>query len=270
MLAGMLITIREGVEAFLITGILLVYLKKVGYASLEKYVWAGTILGVIISIALALAFQTLAIQFEGPGAAIFEALASIIAIPILSYMLIWMQGQSTSIKGDIEVKAEMFTYSGRVLPLAFLAFVTVLREGLETALFLTALSSRAAGSGLLLGAALGLVIAAAIVYLIFVSTVRLNLGTFFAVTGALLLFVAAGLVSHVFMALQEVGFPPIIANIWSTKHIIDAEGLVGRLLHAFVGYHDEPSLIQALAYFTYLGVMGWAFIRKVRLTRQRK
>ncbi|MBI3989297.1 MAG: FTR1 family protein [candidate division NC10 bacterium] len=269
MLAGMLITIREGLEAFLITGVLLGYLKKSGQVTMNRYVWGGTITGVLFSIALALGFQALAIQFEGASAAIFEASASVLAILILSYMILWMQRQSRTLKTEIEAKAGLAISSGQIFALAMLAFVTVLREGLETAVFLTALTTRASAQNPLPGAMLGLVAAAAIAYLYFATTVKLNLRRFFIGTGFLLIFIAAGLSAHTFMALHELGFPPIIHKLWSTKWLIDSESLTGRLLHAFLGYHDEPTLMEAMAYWGYLGIMGTAFWRAIRETTGR-
>jgi high-affinity iron transporter len=247
MIAGMLITIREGLEAFLITGILLGYLRKVGRPALSRYVWAGTIVGVLASIGLAMIFQRLAVEFEGHRAALFEATASAIAVPILSYMVLYMQRQSHKLKGEAEVKAELAISTGQVLALGTLAFITVLREGLETAI-------------------LGLVLAAAIAYTIFASTIRLNLRRFFIVTGFLLVFIAAGLCAHIFMALHEAGFHLLGTTAWSTKAILDSESFLGRLLHAFMGYHDEPTVIQVVAYFGYLGIMSWAFLRAVKAT----
>jgi high-affinity iron transporter len=266
MIAGMLITIREGLEAFLITGILLGYLRKVGRPALSRYVWAGTIVGVLASIGLAMIFQRLAVEFEGHRAALFEAIASAIAVPILSYMVLYMQRQSHKLKGEAEVKAELAISTGQVLALGTLAFITVLREGLETALFLTALTTRVSGGGLMPGAILGLVLAAAIAYTIFASTIRLNLRRFFIVTGFLLIFIAAGLCAHIFMALHEAGFHLLGTTAWSTKAILDSESFLGRLLHAFMGYHDEPTVIQVVAYFGYLGIMSWAFLRAVKAT----
>jgi high-affinity iron transporter len=270
MIAGMLITIREGLEAFLITGILLGYLRKVGRPALSRYVWAGTVVGVLASIGFAMIFQRLAVEFEGHRAALFEAIASGIAVPILSYMVLYMQRQSHTLKGEAEIKAELAISTGQVLALGTLAFITVLREGLETALFLTALTTRVSGGGLMPGAVLGLVLAAAIAYTIFASTIRLNLRRFFIVTGFLLIFIAAGLCAHIFMALHEVGFHLLGMTAWSTKAILDSESFIGRLLHAFMGYHDEPTVIQVVAYFGYLGIMSWAFLRAVKATARPK
>lgn len=270
MIAGMLITIREGLEAFLITGILLGYLRKVGRVALGRYVWAGTIAGVLGSIGLALIFHRLAVEFEGHRAAIFEAAASATAVPILSYMVLYMQRQSHRLKGAAEVKAELAISTGHVLALGTLAFITVLREGLETALFLTAVTTRVSDGGVMPGAFLGLAAAAAIAYMIFASTIRLNLRRFFVVTGFLLIFIAAGLCAHFFMALHEVGFHELGMTAWSTKAILDNESVLGRLLHAFMGYHDEPTVMQVVAYFGYLGIMGWAFLRAVKASSRPK
>jgi high-affinity iron transporter len=270
MAAGVLITIREGLEAFLVVGILLGYLRKVHQRGLGAYVWAGTGAGVLASVALAIALQALAVEFEESGAApVFELAASLIAIPILSYMVLWMQRQARTIKSEIEARAEAAISTGQLFALAFIAFITVLREGLETAVFLSALASRASGPGLLAGAGAGLVLAAAIAYAYFGLTVRLNLRRFFTVTGVLLIFIAAGLASHVFMAAHELGLPVGIERVWSTKWPLDSESLAGRILHAFVGYHDEPNLLQILAYFGYLGAMGSAFLRAVRAAAPR-
>ena len=267
MAAGILITIREGLEAFLITGILLGYLRKVDRRALAWYVWAGTGAGIVVSVGLTLAFQALAVNFEeGPGAPLFELAASAVAVPILSYMVLWMQRQARGIKADIEARAAAAISAGQLLALASIAFITVLREGLETAVFLSALVSRASEAGVLPGALIGLLLAAAIAYAYFALSVRLDLRKFFLVTGVLLILIAAGLFAHIFMALHELGVPVVVERVWSTKWLLDGESLAGRILHAFVGYHDEPNLLQVLAYFGYLAAMGFAFLRAVRVS----
>ena len=267
MAAGILITIREGLEAFLITGILLGYLKKVDQRALAWYVWAGTGAGVVVSVGLTLALQALAVNFEeGPGAPLFELAASAVAVPILSYMVLWMQRQARGIQADIEARAAAAISVGQLYALASIAFITVLREGLETAVFLSALVSRASEAGVLPGALIGLLLAAAIAYAYFALSVRLDLRKFFLVTGVLLILIAAGLSAHIFMALHELGVPVVVERVWSTKWLLDGESLAGRILHAFVGYHDEPNLLQVLAYFGYLAAMGFAFLRAVRVS----
>lgn len=268
MAAGILITVREGLEAFLVVGILLAYLRRAQAAVAAPYVWGGTAVGVGVSLALALALQALALRFEGAAAEAFEAVAAAVAVPILTYMVLWMQRHAAGLKGTLEARARDALGSGQLLALAGLAFVTVLREGIETAVFLAALPAGA--PGLLPGAGLGLVLAAGITAALFLGALRLNLRRFFVVTGYLLILIAAGLCAHIFMALHELGVPQIVDHLWSTKQYLDAEGLLGKVLHAFMGYHDEPSLLQALAYFGYLGVMGRAFHRAVRESGARR
>lgn len=266
MIAGMLITFREGLEAFLIIGILLGYLRKVGHSACSRYVWTGTVIGVLVSIGLALGFQALAMEFEGQRAAWFEAIASAIAVPILSYMVLYMQRHARSLKTQTEARAEQAVTTGQVVTLATLAFITVFREGLETAIFLAALMTRVSSGGLMPGAILGLAGSAAIAYAIFASTVQLNLRRFFIVTSVLLIFIAAGLCAHILMALHEVGFHLLGMTAWSTKSILDSDSFLGRLLHAFIGYHDEPTVMEVLAYLGYLGIMSWAFMRAVKVS----
>lgn len=94
MLAGILITIREGLEAFLVVGILLGYLTKLNQQKYSKYVWVGSSVGILSSALIACLFQTLKIEFEGVAADIFEVIVAAIAVAVLSYMIVWMQKQS--------------------------------------------------------------------------------------------------------------------------------------------------------------------------------
>lgn len=268
MLAGMLITIREGLEAFLIIGILLGYLNKIGQGRFAKHVWLGGLAAVTASMALAWAFRVLAVQFEGTGSLVFELVISLVAVGVLTYMVLWMQEQSRTIKSDLENRVDAAFSANSVLALAGLAFVSVLREGLETALFLTALAGSAETGNPLPGALLGLVVAALVSFAFFKAAVRLNLRKFFLVTGFLLIFIAAGLVGHALSASHELGLiPPIISEVWNTNGIIDEDGLVGRVLHAFIGYDGNPSLMWVLGYFSYVLIFGQKFLQQSGHTR---
>ncbi len=168
-------------------------------------------------------------------------------------MVIWMQRQSKNIKGELQSKVDNALSSNQVWGIAILAFVTVIREGIETALFLTAVN----GDGILLGSVIGLTLAATIAALLFQATVRLDIRKFFLVTGWLLILVAAGLMSHTFHALGELGIvPELVQGVWNLEWFISNESLLGRVLHAFVGYESSPSLIQVIAYSVYVLVVG--------------
>ena len=264
MLAGSLITIREGLEAFLIVGILLGYLTKIKQPQFKVHVWIGAGAAILVSAVVAVIFQALAIQFEGKAAELFEATVALVAVGVLTWMVLWMQRQSRTIKGELELKMIAALSKGQAWALAGLAFVSVLREGLETALFLSAMFVAARGDNPLSGAALGLALAAGITYLIFRSALRLNLRTFFIVTGSFLIIIAAGLVGHSVMALQEIGWLPIgMSTAWDLGWLISNDGLLGRLLHAFVGYEAAPTWLMVVFYIAYVLVFGGQFIGAV-------
>lgn len=265
MIAGSLITIREGLEAFLIIGILLGYLTKINQLQLRVHVWIGAGAAFLVSVLLAAVFQALAIQFEGEAAELFEAGIALLAVGVLTWMVLWMQSQSRRIKGELEHKVDAVLSQGQTFALAGLAFITVLREGLETALFLSAVFITARDDNMLPGAALGLAISAGIAYLIFRSAIRLNLRTFFIVTGSFLIVVAAGLVGHSVMAFQELGWIPIGGKTaWDLGWLIPNEALVGRLLHAFMGYEAAPTLLMVFAYLSYVLFFGSKFYLSAR------
>lgn len=272
MLAGSLITLREGLEAFLIVGILLGYLTKINRQHQKLHVWIGAGAAILVSMLLAIAFQILTIQFEGTAAEIFEATVALLAVGVLTWMVLWMLRQSRGIKGELEKKVDITISNGQAFGLIGLAFITVFREGLETALFLNAILVTGRDNNLLPGALLGLVIAAGITYLIFRSSIKLNLRTFFMVTGSLLILIAAGLVGHSVMAMQEIGWLPIgTATAWNIGWLVSDDGILGRLLHAFIGYEAAPSVLLVVAYSVYAIIFGGQFIRGMQVsTHQRK
>ncbi|MBW2308098.1 MAG: FTR1 family protein [Deltaproteobacteria bacterium] len=148
--------------------------------------------------------------------------------------------------------------------------MTVIREGLETALFLAALAQTTERQSLLTGAVLGVGAAIVLVLLIFQAIIRLNVRWFFIVTGWMLIFIAAGLVSHSLMVLNEIGLVPAIVDpIWNSEFLVSNESLWGKLLHVFIGYEATPSLTQVTAYFVYLAIMGWLFYRAILVSRGR-
>lgn len=264
MYAGLLITLREGIEAFLVVGILLGYLTKINQPRFKRYVWIGAFLGVLASIILASLFQLLAIQFTGFAAEIFELLVSLLAVGVLTWMVLWMQKQSRTIRAELEYKVQLAVSIGQVLALSTLAFMAVLREGLETALFLGALTVTMKDPLLFLGAIFGLLAAVVITYAIFRTTVRLDIRKFFIVTGVLIIFIAAGLLGHSVMTLEELNLvPSIIPHVWDTSQWISEEGLLGKLLHAFIGYTTSPSLLHVIVYFAYVVFFIYRFVRVI-------
>lgn len=255
MAAGILITLREGTEAFLIVGILIGILAKLRQRDKFKYIWIGSAAAIALSIALAYAIRLFAGQFEGASALLFEFLVAALAIAVLSYMVTWMHKQSRHLKDQMEKKIRIAVSANQAWALAFLAFVTILREGIETALFLSAVSVANRGTGLMAGALVGLAIAAILCFLITKAAVRLNLQKFFLVTGSLIVVIAGGLVAHATGAAQQLGLPLLTQPAWDLSGFIPDEALVGKLLHVFTGYVAAPTLLQLLGYGVYIGAM---------------
>ena len=192
------------------------------------------------------------------------------AAGVLTWMIFWMRKQAINIKGHLHAQIQSALGSGSTLGLFGLAFVAVVREGIETVLFLFA-ATRVAESGVLsaVGGVLGLVIAVAIGYSIYKGTSKLNLRVFFNVTGLLLILFAAGLLAHGIHEFHEAGIiPPVIAHVWDVEQILPEQSLVGRFLTAIFGYNANPSLVEALAYTSYLSFSLIAYFLPAKFIKE--
>ncbi|MFC1916826.1 iron uptake transporter permease EfeU [Chloroflexota bacterium] len=257
MLSALLITFREGLEAALIIGIILSYLSTTYNRQGFKPVWMGTALAIVVSLVAGVVIYFSASSLEGRGEEIFEGIAMWTAAGVLHWMIFWMRKQAINIKGHLHAQIQSVLGSGATLGLLGLAFVAVVREGIETVLFLF-VATRVADSPILsaVGGILGLGIAVAIGYTIYKGTSRLKLKAFFNVTGLLLILFAAGLLTHGIHEFHEVGIiPPVIAHVWDINHLLPEQSIIGRFLTAIFGYNANPSLVEALAYVGYLGII---------------
>jgi len=259
MIESFVIALREGIEAALIVGIILGYLKSVGAASLSRPVYAGILLGVVASIAAAGLLVALRVEFEGRYEQIFEGSTMLLAAAILTSMILWMRNNSRAFSADLKRKVEDAVTSRQSYGLAVLAFVSIFREGIETVLFLGSASFTTTGVQVLVGGSLGLLASVVVGYAILRYSVKLNLKMFFTVTSALLIFFAAGLVSRAVGEFGEAGLiSPIIEHVWDTGGVIGGESTLGRILGALFGYDASPSLAQLLAYAIYwASVVAW-------------
>ncbi|MGD1996275.1 MAG: FTR1 family protein [Anaerolineae bacterium] len=263
MFASALITLREGLEAALIVGIVLGVLRKLGRTERSRSVWMGVLAAVLVSIAAGLALNALGVAFEGRGEEIFEGVAMLLAAGVLTWMIFWMRRQGRRVQAELEVDVRRAVSVENAWALFSLAFVAVAREGIETALFLTAAAFSATPAQTLLGGALGLIVAIALGWLIFVAGRQLDVRAFFRVTSVLLILFAAGLVAQGVHELQEAALlPTLIEHVWDVNHILDEGSAAGRFLKALFGYNGNPSLIEVIAYGAYFAVVGTATARK--------
>ncbi len=255
MITSLLITLREGLEAALLVGIILGYLKRTDSEKYSKWVWGGVGLGVAASFLSAYLFQFIAGGFSGRTEEIFEGLIILLAVGILTYMLIWMHNQSKELGGKMERRIQLAIDQKKLYGLVTLAFFSVFREGIELVLFLGATLQKSSMQQAFSGAMLGLVMAVAIGYALFRSSRKLSLRSFFRYTTLLLIFIAAGLFSYGIHELQEAGMIPILVeHIYDINAVLYDKGTVGGLLNAMFGYNGNPSLIETLSYLGYLGL----------------
>ena len=269
--ASFLITLREGIEAALVVSIILAYLNSIDRRDGHRSVWAGVataigvsvVAGVILNVTVGAISET----SERTAEAI-EGIGSLLAVAVLTWMIFWMRRQARHIKGELQQKVDMAVGSQSTLALAALAFFVVVREGLETVLFLFGtIREDATGSvGLAyVGAGLGLLTALVLGVLIYRSGVRLNLRTFFKVTGALILVVAAGLLASGIHELQEIGWiGGESSKAFDISATLSDEGGVGAFLKALFGYNADPSVLEFGAWIAYLVVTGFLFFRPSR------
>ncbi len=272
MLAGFLLALREGVEGVLIVSILLGILKKMNRPDRAPLVWAGVAGAVLISLGVALVLNVIGMEFEGAAEQAFEGLTMLFAAAVLTWMIFWMQKQGRQIQKGLEAEVREALSGEQTVALFSVAFLAVLREGVELALFLTAVNFSApivGGEAPILGwlgGILGLIAATVIGWLMYESAVKLNLRRFFQLTSIVLIFFAAGLVGQAVSEFNELNWiPAAIESVYDLHHIVPETTLFGQFLKALFGYNANPSLTAMLAYIGYfvvvLGLL-WHFNRK--------
>lgn len=256
--AAFIIALREGIEASLIVSILLAYLRRVDRRDRSGLVWAGT------AIFLAGA------AFQGTAEALFAGSATLVAVAVLTGMVFWMRREAGRIRGELQAKVDSALLAGG-WALAALAFFAVLREGIETALFLfAAAKGTAVGDGTVAsqlgGAAVGLGLAAVLGILTYQGGIRLDLRTFFRFTAVALIVIGGGLLAYGVHEFQDIGWLPFLeARAFDISAVLpDASGF-GAILRGLVGYNADPTVLELLVWAGYLTVVGLAY--RAPLTR---
>ncbi len=271
--SGLLTGVREGVEAALILAIICAYLARTGNRRHFGKVFLGAGLALGLSAVLGIALFVTVGSFHEPYEQLFEGLTMIAAATVVTWMLFWMRRQAASVKGELQSAVDRALDNGSVVALTTLAFIAVIREGVETALFLTGQAAAASGDGgavwVLTGAMIGLAIAALLGIGFYHGSRRLNLATFFRWTGVALVFIAAGLLSHAVHEFIEIG----IVNV-GTQTLFDLSAilpqdpaggsLLGQLLGAMFGYTSTPEVTTFVVWLTYVIVVLALYLRPVK------
>jgi len=252
---------REGLEASLIVGIVLGYLRKTDNRSSFRLIWAGTAAAVALSIALGGSLFFTMGELKGRSEQIFEGATMLSAVAVLTWMIFWMRKQAMNIKHELESRLAGAIAAGSSVGLAAVAFFAVLREGWESALFLFAISESSSPWATSVGSVLGLSLSISLGVMIYMGSRRLNLRQFFTVTGLLLIIFAAGLLARGIGEFQEARLlPQTIEHVWNMNGIVSGDSSAGQFLSALFGYNADPSLLQVLVWFGFLSTVLWFFL----------
>jgi high-affinity iron transporter len=288
------ITLREGVEAALVVGIVLALLKRAKQSRLNPWVYAGIGVGIAASalVGVLLTWATQALSAANPQYAsvtevFLEGVFSVIAIIMLSWMLLWMTKQARFMRATVEgAVTEALTNDAKAGWGVFsLIFIAVLREGFEAVLFVA--SNLQSGFMPAIGALGGLAASAVIGVMLFKWGIKINIRQFFQVMGVLLVLIVAGLVVTALQRFDE-GFANLAsANrasadicfyyerftkvhscilgpaVWNTDKILPDEGFPGIILKALFGYTQHLYLVQAVAYVLFLVGVGGSYFRSI-------
>ncbi|MFV0453119.1 MAG: iron uptake transporter permease EfeU [Propioniciclava sp.] len=298
-LGSFLIGLREGLEAALIIGILIAYLRREGRGDLIGRIWSGVGVAVVVSLGLGALFTYGRHGLSFAGQEIIGGTLSLIAVAMVTWMVFWMVTAGGGIKGELEARAGAGLASGRGWALFWIALVSVGREGIETTLMLWGWALQPLA---LTGALLGILAAAGLGYLIFAGMIRMNLGVFFRWTGLLLIVVAAGILAYGVHDLQEAGILPgpfsghpvtptdlrtgdVLVGLtdgpfWMASFpfgwafdlsaAMDPAGVVAALLKGTVGFVPQMSWIEVLAWALYIGIVAPRFIRLTFFSHRRR
>ena len=258
MLGALLIAFREVIEGGLIVGILFGATR--GLPGRGFWIFAGALGGLVGAGLVALSARTIAGFLEGRTHAAFDAAILFAAALMLAWHNVFMARHGRALSRELKDAGASAIARATAAPLAIASGVAILREGSEAALFLYGLvAAGEAGSSVLLGTALGVAAGVVTSLALYFGLLRLPLSTFFAVTGALIAFVAAGMAAEAVSLLQGAGFVEILTQKpWDSSAILSSEGsLLGRALHATMGYDDRPSALQMIVYAaTLAGIFG--------------
>lgn len=272
MISGFIITFRETLEAALIVGIILSYLLRTNQSRYNNIIYIGVVSGIVASLIGALLFSTISGGLTGRSGGIFEGITTLIGAFLLTTMILWMMRQK-HIARELEQKVSVELTEAHRFGLFFLVFIAILREGIETVIFLGA-STFVSKDSSLFGALAGIIAAVLLGFAMFVGSLQINIKRFFNITSVLLIFFAAGLVAYGIHELQEASLiPSFIEHVWDINpspnadggyRLFHEKGTIGSILKGLFGYNGNPSLVEVLGYLGYLAaVFGlWRKIEK--------
>jgi len=254
MVPTFVIGLREGVEASLIVGIVAAFLLQQGRPAALRRMWVGVAAAIVLCLAVGIVLEIVNDNLPQRQQEMLETIVAVVAVAMVSYMIVFMRRHARTLKSDLEARAEVALATGSTTALVLMAFLAVLREGLETSVFLLAAfqaSTSRLASGL--GALFGIVVAVVIGWLIYRGGKRVNLARFFTVTGLVLVVVAAGLVSFAAHTAHEAGWLDTGQGRAADLSPIVKPGTVqSALVTGVLGIQPRPVWAEVVAWLAYL------------------
>ena len=265
MVSTFIIALREGLEAALIVGILVAYIIKSDRRQLLLPLWSGVIAAIVTSLGLGAILSRTSGGLSNHATELFAGITSVVAVALVTWMVFWMKRSAPFLKAQLHSKVDTALLTGP-LALASAAFLAVIREGLETALFIysnfkTVADTQSSAIGLLLGFA----VAISLGYLIFKSSINLDLSKFFRYTGVALVIVAAGVLAYGVHEFQELAWLPGADSFaWDISSLIPADSIAGAVLGGSIGFDTSTSWLQLAIWAIYLVATLVPYLGKAR------
>jgi len=253
LLPTFVIGLREGFEAALIVGIIAAFLSQRGETKALRYVFLGVILATAICAIGAVGLYLVGLNLPFQQREIMEGVLALVAVAGVTYMIIWMRGHARGLKHSLESEAAEALVAGSSWALVGMAFLAVLREGLETAVFmLAAFQSSDAPVATGFGAILGVAVAIVLGYAVFRGGARINMSRFFGVTGLVLVLVAAGLLATAVHKFAEAGLITVgQQTAMDLTWLIAPGSIVGALLTGMFGFQPVPTVAELTVWLLY-------------------
>jgi high-affinity iron transporter len=266
-----LIGLREGLEAALVVSILAAFLVKSQRKQALRWVWPGVAAAVVLSIGFGaiLTYTTAQLSFEHQE--LLGGGLSIIAVGFVTVMIFWMRKASRTIAAELREKMDSAIKIGP-LAVLLLSFLAVGREGLETAVFFYSSVQTAQGGTAqpLIGFIIGIAVAVLLAYLLYRGSTKFNLGRFFTITGALLVFVAAGVLAYGLHDLQEAAILPGLHTLaFDASQVLPESSWYGALLKGILNYSQQTTVLQAAAWLLYVAIVLPLFLRPTKEKREK-
>jgi high-affinity iron transporter len=247
------IGLREGLEAALIVGIVAAFLRQQGRRDALRWMWLGVLGAVVLCSGVAYALHVAEENLPQREQEQLETVIALAAVGMITWMVVWMRRHSADLKGDLQERASLALVQGSAIGLVVMAFLAVLREGLETAVFMLAAFQQSDRPGLTgTGALLGVALAVVLGYLIYRGGVKINLSKFFRVTGVVLVLVGAGLLAFAVHTAHEAGWWNLLLDrAVDLRWLIDPGSVQSALITGMFGIQPEPTWGEALAFLLY-------------------